>query len=99
MRIYNHWVYPLIMNALERTKHALGGHGAIAQVAIACGRSHQAVRKWFERGVLPATEITEVGGLRQTNYGQIIERLTEGSVTDEELKAENLEFRDRSKVA
>lgn len=87
------------MNALDRTKQALGGYGAIAQVAMACGKSHQAVRKWFERGVLPATEITEIGGQRQTSYGQIIERLTDGAVTDEELRAENLALRSRSRAA
>tara|TARA_R100001244_G_scaffold63164_4_gene52492 strand:- start:7094 stop:7357 length:264 start_codon:yes stop_codon:yes gene_type:complete len=87
------------MNALDRTKKALGGHGSIARVASACGKSHQAVRKWFAQGVLPATEITEIGGRRQTSYGLIIESLTQGAVTDRELRDENLEFRRSDKAA
>lgn len=87
------------MNALKRTQKALGGHGAIAKVATACGKSHQAVRKWFQAGVLPATEITEVGGRRLTSYGEVIESLTDGAVTDSELRAENLAFRNQRSAA
>lgn len=52
-----------------------------------------AVGRWLRNGVLPATEITVVGGRRQTSYGLEIESLTEGAVTDAELRAENEAFR------
>ena len=81
------------MNSLKLARKHLGGHGANRKIADACGVTDVAVGRWILNGVLPATEITFVGGRRLTHYGQIIESLTNGAVTDAELTAENELFR------
>ncbi|MDF0750323.1 helix-turn-helix domain-containing protein [Marinobacter sp. 71-i] len=57
-------------------------------IARKCGVTPGAVRHWFAVGVLPSTEITEIRGQRQTAYGEVIESLTNGAVTDAELREE-----------
>lgn len=54
----------------------------MAALSKELGVSHQAVRKWLAQGRMPRTEWT-----LETNYGQVIERLTEGAVTRERLLA------------
>ncbi|MAL97178.1 MAG: hypothetical protein CL583_01890 [Alteromonadaceae bacterium] len=87
------------MNGLDRTRIALGGHGAIAKVARGCDVSQQAARKWFAEGVLPSTEVTYRAGKRLTEYGKVIEALTEGAVTDAELQDENLALLEKKPAA
>jgi len=77
------------MNALNRVRNHLGGHGANRKIATACGVTEVAVGRWIRNGVLPATEITVMGGKRLTSYGVEIESLTDGAVTDAELRADN----------
>lgn len=75
------------MNALERAYKTLG-YGAKSRIARACGVTPGAVRRWFADGVLPSSEIIEIKGERQTSYGVVIESLTNGAVTDAELRDE-----------
>ena len=49
-------------------------------VAVACGVSYQAVRKWEKSGHLPRTEWTG-----ETDYSEKIERITAGLVTRDQL--------------
>lgn len=86
------------MKSLQRTKKILG-YGCFSEIGRACNRSPQAVKKWFEVGVLPETEIVEVFGQRKTSYGLVIEKLTEGQVTDAQLRQENFEYRQSRKSA
>jgi len=81
------------MNSLKRARSHLGGHGANRKIATACGVTEAAVGRWIRNGVLPATEITVVGGKRLTSYGLEIQSLTDGAVTDAALRAENEAFR------
>lgn len=87
------------MTKLEQARLALGGHGANRKIAQACNVTEVAVGRWLRNGVLPATEITLVGGRRVTSYGLCIESLTGGAVTDAELRAENEAFRSRKSAA
>lgn len=87
------------MSELKRARTHLGGHGANRMIARACEVSEVAVGRWMSNGVLPATEITMVGGRRLTSYGLIIEDLTGGVVTDAALRAENVAFRAEQSAA
>lgn len=49
-------------------------------LAEACGVSYQAVRKWEAAGRLPRTDWTG-----ETNYSEIIERLSKGRITKKAL--------------
>jgi hypothetical protein len=49
-------------------------------LAAACGVSYQAVRKWEAAGRLPRTDWTG-----DTNYSEIIERLSKGRITQKAL--------------
>jgi hypothetical protein len=58
---------------------------AVAEIGLTalareCKVSHQAVRKWQAAGRMPRTEWTG-----ETDYSQVIQRLTEGRVTREQL--------------
>jgi len=86
------------MTSLKKA-HKILGYGAFSEIGRACNRSPQAVKKWFEIGVLPETEIIEVFGQRKTSYGQVIEALTGGQVTDAQLRQENFEYRQSRKSA
>lgn len=86
------------MNSLQRT-HQILGYGAFSKIARLCDLTPRAVQKWFITGVLPVSEITEVYGERQTEYGKVIEQLTDGKVTDEQLRKENFEYRQLQKSA
>ena len=50
--------------------------------------TYQAIRKWEKAGRLPRTEWTG-----ETNYSEIIERLTEGKVTKDMLLVRGTEAR------
>lgn len=54
-------------------------------IASACGITPPGVSDWISKGRLPLTEVE--GGLykKKTNYAEIIERLTQGEVTKEQL--------------
>lgn len=86
------------MKSLQRVQTILG-YGALSRIAKLCDVTPGAVKRWFDAGVLPASEITEVYGERQTEYGKVIEQLTNGEVTDEQLRKENFEFRQLQKSA
>ncbi len=49
-------------------------------LADACGVSYQAIRKWERAGRLPRTDWTG-----ETHYSQIIEQVTGGAISREEL--------------
>ena len=86
------------MTSLKKA-HKILGYGCFSEIGRACKRSPQAVKKWFEIGVLPETEIIEVFGQRKTSYGTVIETLTGGQVTDAKLRQENFEYRQSRKSA
>jgi len=50
--------------------------------------TYQAIRKWEKAGRLPRTEWTG-----ETNYSEIIERLTEGKITKDRLLRRGTEAR------
>jgi hypothetical protein len=52
----------------------------LKNIAMACGVSHQSVRKWEKKGKLPRTEYSG-----ETHYGSAIERLTNRQITREQL--------------
>ena len=86
------------MTNLQKAQKILG-YGCFSVIARACLLTPRAVQKWFLKGVLPETEITEVFGQRKTAYGLEIERLTGGQVTDAQLRQENYEYRQSRKSA
>ncbi|MDX1558998.1 MAG: hypothetical protein R3193_08845 [Marinobacter sp.] len=86
------------MTSLKKA-HKILGYGGLSEVAKGCNRSVPAVKKWFDAGFLPETEIIEVFGQRKTSYGVVIETLTGGQVTDAQLRQENYEYRQSKKSA
>ncbi|HIO30759.1 hypothetical protein [Marinobacter salarius] len=86
------------MTSLKQVQKILG-YGCFSEIGRACKRSPPAVKKWFDVGVLPETEIIEVFGQRKTSYGLVIETLTGGRVTDAQLRQENYEYRQSRKSA
>jgi len=52
----------------------------LQQLAVACGVTHQAVRKWERNGCLPRTDWTG-----ESNYASKIDAATAGAVTKKEL--------------
>ncbi|WP_375191836.1 hypothetical protein [Marinobacter sp.] len=86
------------MTSLQQAQKILG-YGCFSIIARACRKTPRAVQKWFQTGVLPESEITEVFGQRKTAYGLEIERLTGGQVTDAQLRQENFEYRQSRKSA
>jgi AcrR family transcriptional regulator len=86
------------MSALNRAYEYLG-YGAKSLIARRCGVTPGAVRRWFADGVLPSTEITEIRGQRITSYGEIIQALTDGAITDDELRNEIFASRASKSVA
>lgn len=59
----------------------------VTQVSIAesCGVSGGAVGSWISKGRLPLTEVESGLYKKKTNYAEVIERLTNGEVTKEQL--------------
>lgn len=86
------------MTSLQKVKEILG-YGCFSEIGRACGKTPRGVQKWFDAGILPESEITEVFGQRKTAYGVEIERLTGGQVTDAQLRQENFEYRQAKKTA
>lgn len=64
------------MNIIQRATKIIG----ITRLAKACGVSLTAVQKWGLKGSLPRTEWTG-----ETNYAGIIEKMSNGQVTKDEL--------------
>lgn len=64
----------------------------VTQVKIAneCGIYPTAVFDWVKKGRLPLTDIEDSLYRKRTNYAEIIERLTNGEVTKEQLHQEIL---------
>ena len=48
--------------------------------------SYQVIQRWLHKGMLPRTEFTG-----ETNYSELIEKATGGSVTAKELLEESLQ--------
>ncbi|MGO1500813.1 MAG: hypothetical protein ACTHWH_05970 [Marinobacter sp.] len=86
------------MSALNRAYDHLG-YGAKSLIARRCGVTPGAVGRWFADGVLPSTEITEIQGQRLTSYGKVIQSLTGGAITDDELRNEIFAHRASKSVA
>lgn len=68
------------MNPLSKAIEVVG----LSRLAAGLGVTYQAVRKWEKACRLPRTEWTG-----ETAYASTIERLTDGSVTRDELLAMN----------
>jgi hypothetical protein len=67
------------MNEAHPMEQAIAKVGLI-RVAAACGKTHQAVRKWQRAGRMPRTEWTG-----ETDYAKRIEQLCGGSPTADQL--------------
>jgi hypothetical protein len=70
-------VIQMAQNLIEKAVSYAGGPKI---VGTACGKSYQAVLKWIRMGRLPRTEWTG-----ETNYAEVIERLTKGKYPREKL--------------
>lgn len=58
---------------------------AQAKIARECGIGATGVFDWVKKGRLPLTDIEESVYRKKTNYAEVIERLTNGEVTKEQL--------------
>lgn len=64
------------MNLISTAISIIGLH----ELAAECSVTYQAVQRWKKNGCLPRTEWTG-----ETNYSEIIEKLTKGQVTKKQL--------------
>ena len=69
-------------------QHAIANCVSLAKIGEQCGVSNKAVARWRDVGYLPASELSGV-----TTYGVIICGLSSAEVTNEQLLAENREYR------
>jgi len=69
------------MNLLKN----LINQNGVCTVSKMVGVSHTSIRKWYQRGRLPRTDITG-----ETQYAKLIEKATDGAVRAQDLLDESL---------